>query len=131
MAERSQSGVAIGFSIFAAVMMWWIGAFHAIDGLVALFNDQVFLTTPSYIFKFDLTTWGWIHLVLGTVTFLAGFGVIAGAVWGRVVGVALAVVSAIVNFAFVPYYPVWSLIIIAVDVVVIWALSVHGRDIAS
>jgi hypothetical protein len=131
MAEQRTSGVAIGFSIFAAVMMWWIGAFHAIDGLVAIFNDKVFATTPNYIFQFDLTTWGWIHLVLGIVTFLAAFGVIAGAVWGRVVGIGLAVVSAIANFAFIPYYPVWSMLIIAVDVVLIWALSVHGRDIAS
>jgi hypothetical protein len=122
--------MAIGFTFFAAVMMWWMGFFHAIEGLVAIFNDNVFLRTPSYIFKFDLTTWGWIHLILGIIVFFAAFGVMTGALWGRIVGIAMAIVSALANFAFVPYYPVWSLLIIAVDIVVIWALTVHGRDIA-
>ena len=129
--EREPSGMAVGFTFFAAVMMWWIGFFHAIDGLVAIFNDKVFVPTPNYIFKFDLTTWGWIHLVVGIVVFIAAFGVLTGAVWGRIVGVMVALVSAIISFAFVPYYPVWSFIIIGVDVVVIWALTIHGRDIAS
>jgi len=128
--ERRPSGMAIGFTFFAAVMMWWMGFFHAIEGLVAIFNDTVFARTPSYIFKFDLTTWGWIHLILGIIVFFAAFGVMTGALWGRIVGIAMAVVSALANFAFVPYYPVWSLLIIAVDIVVIWALTVHGRDIA-
>jgi len=131
MVEREPSGMAVGFTFFAAVMMWWIGFFHAIDGLVAIFNDKVFLPTPNYIFKFDLTTWGWIHLVAGIVVFIAAFGVLTGAVWGRIVGVMVALISAIISFAFVPYYPVWSLIIVGVDIVVIWALTVHGRDISS
>jgi len=122
--------MAIGFTFFAAVMMWWMGFFHAIEGLVAIFNDNVFVRAPNYIFRFDLTTWGWIHLILGIVVFFAAFGVMTGALWGRIVGIAMAVVSALANFAFVPYYPVWSLMLIAVNIIVIWALTVHGRDIA-
>ena len=131
MAERSPSGVAVGFTMFAAVMMWWIGFVHVIDGLVAIFKDKVFLATPKYMFKFDLTTWGWIHLITGIVVFLAAFGVLRGAIWGRMVGITVVLISAIIGFAFVPYYPVWSLLIIGIDVVVVWALSVHGRDVAS
>lgn len=130
MAERESSGAALGFGVFAAVMMWWIGFFHGMAGLAAILDDDVFVRTRSYVFQFDLTTWGWIHLVLGIVVIFAGFAVLRGALWGRVVGIALAVISAIANFGFVPYEPVWALLIIGVDLAVIWALSVHGREIA-
>jgi hypothetical protein len=77
-----------------------------------------------------MTTWGWIHLIAVIVVFLAGLAVFKGSVWARTVGVIVAMLSAIVNFAFLPYYPVWSIIIITVDVLVIWALIVHGRELA-
>lgn len=127
--EGPPSGWAQGFIIFAAVMMILAGSFQAFAGLVAIFDDEFYVTTPKYVLQFDSTSWGWIHLLMGLVVLGAGFAVMSGKTWGRVVGITLAVLSAAANFAFLPYYPFWSLTIITLDVFVIWALSVHGRDI--
>ncbi|MFD7074507.1 hypothetical protein ACFV9G_09860 [Nocardioides sp. NPDC059952] len=127
--EPPPSGWATGFIMFAGVMMIMVGSFQAFAGLVGIFENEFYVTTPDYLLQFDATTWGWIHLVLGLVVVLAGFAVLNGRVWGRTVGVILAVLSACANFAFLPYSPFWSTLIIAVDVFVIWALTVHGRDI--
>jgi hypothetical protein len=124
------SGVAVGFSMFAGVLMITIGIWHAIAGFAGILKDQFYAVTPNYILKFDATTWGWIHLIGGILVALAGFAIFSGAVWARMVGVLLAVLSLIANFAFIPIYPLWSIAIIALDVAVIWALTVHGRDIA-
>jgi len=128
--ERPRSGLAVGFTTFAGVAMVMIGAFHALQGLVALFNDDFYVVGQKWIFEFDLTTWGWVHLIVGIVVAVAGFFVFNGAVWARAVGITVAAVSALLNFMWLPYYPIWSMVIIALDVLVIWALSVHGRDIA-
>jgi hypothetical protein len=122
------AALAVGFIVFAGVAMVMIGAFHVFQGLVALFNDDFYVVGQEWIFEFDLTIWGWIHLIAGVVVAVAGFFVFNGAVWARAVGIAVAAVSALLNFMWLPYYPIWSLIIIALDVLVIWALSVHGRD---
>ena len=128
--SESRSGWAVGFIFFAGIIMIMAGAFQALAGLVALFQDEFYVATPNYLLKFDTTTWGWIHLLLGLLVLFAGFAVLSGKTWGRVIGVILAVLSALANFAFIPYYPFWSLIIIALDVFVIWALTAHGRDVA-
>jgi hypothetical protein len=127
--QKEASGVAVGFIIFAGVLMIMAGAFQAFTGVVALFENEFYVTTRNYVFQFDATTWGWIHLLLGIVVALAGFGVIFGQTWARVVGIILAVLSAIANFAFIPYYPFWSITVIALDVFIIWALAAHGRDV--
>jgi hypothetical protein len=127
--DKPPSGWAIGFSAFAGLMMIMAGGFQAIAGLVAIFENEFYTTTRNYILEFDVTTWGWIHLLLGLVVLFAGFAVLSGQTWGRVIGIILAGISALANFAFIPYYPVWSLVIIALDVFVIWALAAHGRDI--
>jgi hypothetical protein len=124
------SGVATGFIVFAGVMMIMSGAFQAIAGLVALFEDEFYVATRNYLLQFDATSWGWIHLLIGLMVLFAGLAVLSGQTWGRVVGITLAVLSALANFAFVPYYPFWALLIIALDVFVIWALAAHGRDVA-
>ena len=126
--EKPRSALAVGSIVFAGVAMVMIGAFHALQGLVALFNDDFYVVGQKWIFEFDLTTWGWIHLLVGVLVLVAGFFVFNGAVWARAVGIAVAALSAVLNFMWLPYYPIWSLIIIALDVLVIWALSVHGRD---
>jgi hypothetical protein len=120
---QTDSGWAIGGMVFAGVMLIMIGVFHAIAGLVAIFDDGFYVVTTNYTFDLDTTGWGWIHLILGIIVALAGFAILRGAVWGRVVGITLAVISAIANFFFIPYYPFWSLLVIAIDIFVIWALT--------
>jgi hypothetical protein len=127
--QKEASGVAVGFIMFAGVLMIMSGAFQTFTGVVALFENEFYLTTRNYVFQFDATTWGWIHLLLGIVVALAGFGVLFGQTWARVVGIILAVLSAVANFAFIPYYPFWSITVIALDVFIIWALAAHGRDV--
>jgi hypothetical protein len=128
-AGEETSGWAVGFILFAAIMMIMSGIFQAFDGLVALFNDTFYVTTRNYTFQFDVTAWGWIHLILGIVVALAGWGLLSGRTWARVVGITVVVLSAIANFLWLPYYPFWALTIISLDVFVIWALTAHGRDI--
>jgi hypothetical protein len=123
------SGAAVGFILFAAIMMIMAGVFQAISGLVAIFENEFYVATRNYLFQFDATTWGWIHLVVGLIVAFAGWGLLSGQTWARIVGITLAAFSATANFLFIPYYPVWSLLIIAVDVFVIWALTAHGREI--
>jgi hypothetical protein len=126
--ERETSGLAAGFILFAAIMMIMAGTFQALAGLVAIFENQFYVATREYVFQFDATTWGWIHLVLGVIVVLAGWGLLSGQTWARVVGITLALLSAIANFMFIPYYPFWSMIVIALDIFVIWALAAHGRE---
>jgi hypothetical protein len=128
MSDRQPSGWAIGWMVFAAFMMITMGILHILNGLAAIFNDEFFVVSKEYIFKFDVTTWGWIHLILGIVVLLAGFGLFAGRVWARTVGVIIAVIASIVGFAWIPYYPVWGIVFIAISIAVIWALTAHGRD---
>jgi hypothetical protein len=125
--DQSPSGLAVGLSAFAGILMVTVGGFQALQGLVALFQDEFYVTTPEYILQLDTTTWGWVHLLVGLLVLAAGLAVLAGQVWGRTIGVILAVLSAFANFAFIPYYPFWSLAIIALDVFVIWALAAHGH----
>ena len=124
-----RSSAAAGWTMFAGIMMMLIGFFHGLAGLSGIIQDDFYAVLPNYVLKFDVTTWGWIHLIGGIVIVLAGFGVFSGAVWARTVGVILAAVSALVSFAWIPLYPIWSIVLIAIDVTVIWALTVHGRDI--
>jgi hypothetical protein len=128
-AREHTSGWAAGFALFAALMMIMAGIWQALAGLIAIFENEFYVTTRNYIFQFDATTWGWIHLLLGVVVGLAGLGLMAGQTWARVVGITLAVLSAIANFLFIPYYPFWSILIITLDVFVIWALAAHGREL--
>ena len=121
----------VSMAIFAGVMMLITGLFNGIEGLVALFRNEVYVVAPEYIFAFDLTTWGWIQIVLGIIVLAAGVGVITGQLWGRVVGITIATLTILANFAFIPYYPIWSLVIITLNIFVIWALCAYDRDAAA
>jgi hypothetical protein len=125
-ASRETSGWAVGFILFAAIMMIMVGVFQAIQGLIGIFENEFYVSTRNYLFKFDATTWGWTHLLLGLLVAFAGWGLLSGRTWARTVAIILAVLSAIANFAFIPYYPFWSLLIITLDIVVIWAVAAHG-----
>ena len=100
-------------------------------GLAGLIKHQFYVVSPNYSFKIDVTAWGWIHLILGVTVAAAGIGLLLGQTWARVVGVILAVISAVANFLFLPYYPFWSILVILLDVMIIWALLVYGRVIGS
>ncbi len=120
---------AAGTILFGGIIMIVAGAFHIIQALVALFNDQFYVAGQEYIFKFDLTSWGWIHLLGGVILVLGGIFLFRGAVWARILAVVLASLSAILNFMWLPYYPLWGIIIIALDVLIIWAVLAHARDL--
>jgi len=128
--ERTYSGGAVGLTVTAGIFMIIVGIFHAFQGIVALANDQFYVKTPDYVFQFDLTTWGWVHLIAGVIVAIAGVALFQGAVWARAVAVVVASLSILANFFWMPYYPIWSLTVIAFDAFVIWAVTVHGRDIA-
>jgi hypothetical protein len=122
--------VAAGFIVFAVIMMIMTGVFQALTGLVALFDNALYVATDAYPFRLNTATWGWINVIIGVLVALAGWAVFSGRTWGRVVGIILAALSAIANFLFLPYYPLWAILIIVLDVFVIWALAVHGREMA-
>lgn len=130
-ATEPVSGWAVGLAYFAGAVMILVGIFGVFEGIAAIFKNDVYLVRGDYVFTWDLTTWGWLHLALGIVVALAGFAVFSGQPWARAVGIVLAGVSALANFVFLPYYPVWSLLIIALDVLVIWALAVYSRQAAA
>jgi len=104
------------------------GIYHVLAGIAALIRDTVYVAAPNYIYSFDISGWGWTHVILGVLVGAAGLAVLRGLTWGRVVGIVLASLSLIANFLFIPYYPIWSLLIIALDIVVIWALAVYRRE---
>jgi hypothetical protein len=128
-AGRQTSGWAVGLIMFAAIMMIMVGIFQALQGLVAIFENEFYVATRNYLFEFDATAWGWIHLILGLVVAFAGYGLLSGRTWARAAAITLAVLSAIANFLFIPYYPFWSLLIIILNVFVIWAVAAHGGDL--
>jgi hypothetical protein len=129
--EPAASGWA-GWVVFAGVMMILLGAFQAIEGLVALFTRDYYHVRPGGLaVHVSYTTWGWVHLIIGIAAALTGLGLLAGNLVARVLGVVFAVASAVVNMAFAAASPAWSVIVIAVDVVVIFAIVTHGRELRS
>jgi hypothetical protein len=129
--RRPTPAWAAGVISFAAVMMMLTGTLQALTGLDAIFENESYVTPPNYLYEVDVTAWGWIHLIGGVVVAVAGFAVLSGATWARVVGITVAALSAIANFLFIPYYPFWSLLVIALDVLAIWALAAYGHRAAA
>jgi hypothetical protein len=125
--EISGSELAAGIGVmFAAVMMIVNGIFQVFQGLAAVMSDAFFVTLPNYVVTVDVTTWGWVHLVMGVLIAIAGFYLFSGSRAAAIFALVLAVISAIGNFAFIPYYPFWTLLLIAVDIFIIWAISRSG-----
>ena len=118
----------LGWIWFAGIMMIVMGSFNAIEGLVALFRGEYYVVTEEQVLVFDITAWGWITLLIGVLVALAGGALLSGAAWARVVAVVLAVVNAVAQLAFVSVHPLWSTIVIALCVTVIWAVVVHGAE---
>lgn len=118
-----------GWVVFASIMLIMAGTFGIIHGLVALLNDEVYLVTKEGVVAFDFTTWGWIHLILGIIVLIAGFAVMSGQLWARIVGVFVAMLSAVSQIAFITAFPLWSVVIIGIDVLIIYGLLVHGEEV--
>jgi hypothetical protein len=129
MSSREPSGAAIGWIAFAGFILILGGSFMMLAGLGGIINPDAYVVGKDNILKLSTTSWGWWHLIVGAVVFLSGLGVFAGNILARTVGVIAALVSAISAFVWMPIYPVWGIIIIAMDFAVIWALTAHGRDI--
>ncbi|KPI28110.1 DUF7144 family membrane protein [Streptomyces sp. NPDC054950] len=119
---------AEGLMVFAAVTLMLAGVLDIFRGIMGIAEDDVFLSTRNYVFAFDLTGWGWIHLALGAVAVIVSMGLFQSATWARVAGVAIAGLIVIANFLSLPYYPVWSVVMIAFSGFIIWALCVVKPD---
>jgi hypothetical protein len=116
------SAAATGFTYLAATLMLLAGIWSFFEGLAAVVKKHFYVVTPNYAFKINVSTWGWIHLILGIVVLAAAICLFLGQTWARAVGIVLAILSGVANFLFIPYYPFWSIIIIVLDVFIIWAL---------
>ncbi|MEU5878607.1 hypothetical protein [Spirillospora sp. NPDC047279] len=127
MDRASKDNWALGLAVFTGIMMILIGLFQAIAGLAAILDDEFYAIRGEYAFAWDATAWGWVHLIMGMVVFFAGWGVFAGMVWARAVGIAVVSLSAVLNFLNFPNMPLWSMVIIGLDVLTIWALAVYMR----
>ena len=121
------SGLSMGSALFAGVLLIMVGIFHFIAGLAAVIDDDFFVVGNQYAFEVDTTSWGWIHMVAGVIVALAGFAVLSGHIWARIFAIIIALASAVVNFFYIPYYPFWSILMIAISIVVIWGLATYGR----
>ena len=108
--------------IAAAVVLVTVGVLHLFQGIAAVGNDDVVVVITEYTYEFDLTLWGWIHIVLGVVIAAVGVALFGGGIWARTVAVVIAAASIVVNFLWLPHYPGWAIVIIALDVAVIWAV---------
>jgi hypothetical protein len=119
-----------GWVVFGGVMLIMLGTFQVVEGLVALFDDGFYaVRSDGLVVNVDYNTWGWVHLVIGLVGVLAGLGLLVGNMAARVAGIIIAFVSALVNLAFISAYPLWSTIIITIDIIVMYAIIVHGREL--
>ena len=124
--DQRVSGWAVGGITFAAVVLMLIGFFQLVAGLSAIIDDEFFVVTRNYTFDLDTSAWGWVHLLLGLLLVFTAWGLFIGAGWAVVVGIFLAGLSALANFFFIPYYPFWAILVIALDVWVIWSLTRPG-----
>lgn len=125
--DHSAGDAWSGWIMFASTMMFILGCFHAIAGFVGIFDEDYYLVGENnLVVSVDYTTWGWTHLILGILVASAGGALLRGAMWARVVAIVLAVLSSIANLVFMAAYPLWSLIMITLNVVVIYAVTAHG-----
>ncbi|MGW6118160.1 DUF7144 family membrane protein [Nocardia sp. NPDC055165] len=118
-----QQGFAAGTSIGAAILLLVVAVLSVLQGIAAVAKDDLFVVGIDYVYEFDTTTWGWIHIIGGIVLAVSAVGLMGGATWARIVAVVIASLSIIANFLWLPYYPAWSILIIVLDVVVIWAVT--------
>jgi hypothetical protein len=120
--EDTRSAAAGGLIALAAVLMILSGLWSFFVGITGVLSGGFYVAVHNYTFSYSIHAWGWTHLIIGAVIFAAGVCLLLGMMWARVVGVVLAVISGLANFLFLPYYPLWSIVVIALDAFIIWAL---------
>lgn len=126
--DSARGLVSTSTAIFAASMLAIVGACQILQGITAVAKDKIYVTGIDYVYQFDVTTWGWIHIVLGAIAIAVAVGIIANQTWGRIGGIVIGVLGAVANFMFLPYYPFWSVVLVGFNILVIWSLSVQLRS---
>ena len=126
-AETGPSGAVMGLTLLAAALMMLSGAWNVLEGIAAIIKGQFFVVLPNYAYSVSATGWGWTHVIVGVVVFVAGAALLLDRTWARITAVVIVSLSAIANFLFIPYAPVWSIVVIAIDMLVIWALLTPRR----
>jgi hypothetical protein len=121
--HQLRQGIAAGVSFGAAILLITVGVLSILEGISAVATDKLFIVGTDYIYKLNVTGWGWVHIVLGILLVIAAAGLVRGTTWGRVAAMSLAALSIIGNFLWLPYYPWWSILVIALNIVVIWAVA--------
>ncbi|WP_280341013.1 DUF7144 family membrane protein [Nocardia neocaledoniensis] len=123
-----REGIAAGTSIGAGILLAVVGVLQILQGIAAVANDDLIVVGPEYTYQFDLTAWGWWHIIFGALAVLVAIGLLAGQTWGRVSAMVIAALSIVANFLWLPYYPWWSILVIILDIVVIWAVATWRPD---
>ncbi|WP_280222654.1 DUF7144 family membrane protein [Nocardia neocaledoniensis] len=118
-----REGIAAGTSIGAGILLAVVGVLQILQGIAAVANDDLIVVGPEYTYQFDLTAWGWWHIIFGAIAVIVAIGLLAGQTWGRVLAMVIAALSIVANFLWLPYYPWWSILVIILDIVVIWAVA--------
>jgi hypothetical protein len=132
MADTSNTRAwSLGGVVFAGTMMIMAGIWQGIVGIAAIVDEEFFVEAPNYTYEIDTVAWGWVHLILGVIVFLAGWALFTGVIWARLVGIVLAVLVGVNNFLFLPHYPLWSIVAIALAVFVVWALATAPRHVVT
>lgn len=126
--RSARSPWALGVATFAGIMLATVGVLQILQGLAAVLEDDVYVAGINYAYEIDLTSWGWIHIVIGAIALATGIGLASGQLWARITGIFLAILGIFANFAFMPYYPFWSLLVIGIYVWVIWALCTQMTE---
>ncbi|MGZ4555338.1 MAG: DUF7144 family membrane protein [Mycobacteriaceae bacterium] len=126
--HSAKQGLAAGTTIAAGLLLATVGVLQFLEGIAAVAKDDIIVIGVNYTYNWNVTAWGWIHIVLGILVALTGFALMIGAAWARVIAIFIAAVSIIANFLWLPHYPLWSIAIIVLDVVVIWAVSTWNTD---
>ena len=127
--RQAVSPWASGPITFAGAMLVITGVLQIFIAIPALLYDKIYVDTAKYVFAFDLAAWGWIQLITAIAAICAGYGALRGLAWARIVGIAVAGIGMVAEFAFIPNFPLWSVLVIAIDVAIIWALATYqGYD---
>jgi hypothetical protein len=122
-------GWTLGFVVLAALMMMLLGVFHALVGFIGVLDDDFYVVREGYELKIDVAAWGWIHMIGGVVIVLAGwYLLLTGHLWARLTAILVVTVSMIWNFLSIPYYPAWSILLVALDIGILWAIIAHGGE---